>query len=368
MTFPPPNALNDSSGFVRDEVVSYPLVQASVLRLETRMPRMGPNDFTKSVLVKLRQDSKFYKLHPDPSQTGVIVDLDKDEPGWAYVKFAKCGTEGFTQRYRIGLPDCQDGACDLDLSIEEARTYAVVSYIGQIQEFPVTGFNVEPGDTIKIDPKAGRVVGFEPGVAIGSLAFVVQKVGDDQAVVDVNGARRTVFAGKFAGKLVENGRVVLDGTMGVILANFGLDDDSFTVAASTVTWDDVKGQDEAHERFVSAIDEPVKYPVLYKRLNKKSPSGFLLHGPPGCSKTMITKAVFSQFIALCKEKGVDWRRGFFLISGPEVLDKYIGAAEAVIRNIFARANKFYAETGIRPIIAIDEAEAILAKRDSGVSS
>jgi proteasome-associated ATPase len=83
---------------------------------------------------------------------------------------------------------------------------------------------------------------------------------------------------------------------------------------------------------------------------------------------MIMKAVFNQFMAMCKKKGVDGRRGFFLISGPEALSKYIGSAEALIRNIFARANKFYQETGIRPIIAIDEGEALLAKRDSGISS
>ena len=354
---------------VRAEGVTYPLVQGTVLRLIDRTPRMRPEDFTESVLVKIRPDSKFYDSHPDPKQTGVILKHDGKEPGWVYVTFPKCGGEkGYTQRYRIGLPECQDGACDLDLAVEENRTYAVVAYLGQIQEFPISGFKVEPGDIVKIDKKTEHVVGFEIGLPLGGIAFVVSKVGTSSAIVDVNGARRTVFAGKFAGKLVENGRVVLDATQMVVLENYGLNDDSFNVTETSVTWNDVKGQDEAHDRFISAIEEPVRFPELYKCLNKKAANGFLLHGPPGCSKTMIVKAVFNQFLAACKEKGVDGRKGFFLISGPEILDKYVGGAEAMIRNIFARANKFYVETGIRPIIAIDECEAILAKRDSGISS
>ncbi len=359
----------ESTDLIRAEGVTYPLVQGTVLRLIDRTPRMQPGDFIESVLVKLRPDSKFYESHPDPKQTGVILKHDGKEPGWVYVTFPKCGGEkGYTQRYRIGLPECQDGACDLDLAVEENRTYAVVAYLGQIQEFPILGFKVQPGDIVKIDKKTERVVGFEIGLPLGGLAYVVSKIGTTSAIVDVNGARRTVFTGKFAGKLVENGRIVLDATQMVILENFGLDDDSFTVAESSATWKEVHGQDEACERFTSAIEEPTRYPELYKLLNKKAPNGILLYGPPGCSKTMIMKAVFNQFIVACKEKGVDGRKGFFLISGPEVLEKYVGAAEGIIRNIFARANKFYAQTGIRPIIAIDEGEAILAKRDSGISS
>ena len=57
-----------------------------------------------------------------------------------------------------------------------------------------------------------------------------------------------------------------------------------------------------------------------------------------------------------------------MVSGPEILDKYVGVPEATIRHIFARARKFYQKTGIRPVIFLDEAESILAKRDSGISS
>mmetsp|Transcript_3368 Transcript_3368/g.3333 ORF Transcript_3368/g.3333 Transcript_3368/m.3333 type:complete len:80 (+) Transcript_3368:259-498(+) len=55
-------------------------------------------------------------------------------------------------------------------------------------------------------------------------------------------------------------------------------------------------------------------------------SGLLLHGPPGCSKTMIAKA-------LATESGLN----FLAIKGPELFSKYVGDTEKAIREIFRKA-------------------------------
>lgn len=58
----------------------------------------------------------------------------------------------------------------------------------------------------------------------------------------------------------------------------------------------------------------------------KPPAGILLYGPPGCSKTMIAKA-------LATESGLN----FIAIKGPELFSKYVGDTEKAIRDIFKKA-------------------------------
>ncbi|MDD5165424.1 MAG: ATP-binding protein [Candidatus Pacebacteria bacterium] len=346
--------------------VSYPLVQTTALLVSSKPTPMTSSKFVMNRIVKLKKESKFYALHPNPEESGQIIGPDPKREGWVCVLFAPSGYKNF---FRIGMPSVDNGTCDLDVDEKlEQETFVTVTYAGQLMEFPVSSFTLSPGDTVLIDRKAERIVSVTKAIPSGFIAFVSRVIDDTFVIVDFQGNKKTIFAGKFSGKLQESGRVVLDVTGTVILENYGLNDDSFTVAESSVTWSNVHGQDDACQRFTEAVEEPFRYPELYKRLKKEAPNGVLVFGPPGCSKTMMMKAVFSQFLAMCKEKGVDGRKGFFLISGPEVLDKYIGSAEALIRNIFARANKFYTETSIRPMIVIDECEALLAKRDSGVSS
>lgn len=55
------------------------------------------------------------------------------------------------------------------------------------------------------------------------------------------------------------------------------------------------------------------------------PSGILLYGPPGCGKTMLAGVV-------AKECSLN----FISIKGPELLNKYIGASEQAVRDLFHR--------------------------------
>jgi proteasome-associated ATPase len=348
------------------EKTMYPLGLATVVRVLSRRPVPSPEKLgRKGTLVKIKKDSKYFGLHPEAAGVGEVIGSKEEEVGWAYVQFPT----GYKNRYRIGLPLAQDGTCDLELTEEETEKFAMAIYGGQFMEFCVIGFAVEPGDMLKLSRDPLSVVDVEKGVASGSIAFVAQALDGDMALVDFQGNRKTVFAGKFAGKLEPSGKVVLDASGTVIIGNFGLEDDSFSVDQATqVSWDDICGQEEAKNRFMDALEKPIRYPEHYQFFGKKQPSGVLLYGPPGCSKTMFGKAIFSSITATCAAKGAKASQGFILVSGPEILDKYVGVPEATIRHIFARARKFFEKTGIRPVIFLDEAESILAKRDSGISS
>ncbi|MFA6536061.1 MAG: AAA family ATPase [Candidatus Paceibacterota bacterium] len=356
--------MTDFNQDLEQNPIRYPLVQATVLKVSSRMPKPTPSMLRKTgTLVTVNPGSKF--AASAPKGVGRIFAPDPREEGWSWVSFP----DGAKNRYRIGMFGVQGGACDLELAEGEKERFATVNYSGQMIEVPIDGLNIEPGDVVKLERETLRAVGVEPAVPTGSIAFVSQIIDKELAVVDVSGGRRTVFAGKFAGKLVPNGRVVLDSALAIVLENYGLEDDSFELDQATgITWDDICGQEAAKALFLDSMERPMRFPKHYKFFGKKPAAGFLLYGPPGCSKTMFAKAVYTSLVKRCEEKGVSPKGGFILVSGPELLDKYVGVPEATIRHIFARAREFYRRTGIMAVIFIDEAEAILAKRDSGISS
>lgn len=61
-----------------------------------------------------------------------------------------------------------------------------------------------------------------------------------------------------------------------------------------VYWNQIGGQHELKKKLQQAIIWPIKYADSFKRLNIKAPRGLLMYGPPGCSKTMIAKALATE--------------------------------------------------------------------------
>ena len=64
-------------------------------------------------------------------------------------------------------------------------------------------------------------------------------------------------------------------------------------------WEDIGGQHELKHKLKQAIEWPIKHPEAFQRLGIAPPKGLLMYGPPGCSKTMIAKA-------LARESGVNF--------------------------------------------------------------
>lgn len=66
-----------------------------------------------------------------------------------------------------------------------------------------------------------------------------------------------------------------------------------------VRWSDIGGQGELKHKLRQAIEWPLKHPEAFRRLGIRPPRGLLMYGPPGCSKTMIAKA-------LARESGLNF--------------------------------------------------------------
>ena len=66
-----------------------------------------------------------------------------------------------------------------------------------------------------------------------------------------------------------------------------------------VSWSDIGGQGDLKHKLRQAIEWPLKHPASFARLGIRPPRGLLMYGPPGCSKTMIAKA-------LAKESGINF--------------------------------------------------------------
>jgi SpoVK/Ycf46/Vps4 family AAA+-type ATPase len=129
-----------------------------------------------------------------------------------------------------------------------------------------------------------------------------------------------------------------------------------------VTWDDIGGLEEAKRDMIEAIEMPHKYKELFKAYHKRPIKGILLSGPPGCGKTMLGKAAATCLSTIYGKESA--RTGFLYVKGPEILNMYVGATEAAIRDLFFDAERHAEENGYPAVIFIDEADAILAERGS----
>ncbi|KAJ4390750.1 AAA+-type ATPase [Gnomoniopsis smithogilvyi] len=113
-----------------------------------------------------------------------------------------------------------------------------------------------------------------------------------------------------------------------------------------VHWDDIGGQDEVKKSLQEAIALATIPKDKLLRYTPNPPNGFLLYGPPGCSKTMAAQA-------LATEADLN----FFAVKGAELLNMYVGESERQIRQLFQRARD-----AAPSIIFFDEIDSIGGQR------
>jgi proteasome-associated ATPase len=129
-----------------------------------------------------------------------------------------------------------------------------------------------------------------------------------------------------------------------------------------VKWEDIGGIKSQVEKIREAVEYPVKYAKTYKDFGLEPMKGLILHGPPGCGKTMIGKAIATYVLK-------DFSKGSFTyVKGGELLSPYVGATEARIKALFDNGRDYYKKKKSRAVIFIDEAEAIVPIRGSRRSS
>jgi len=116
----------------------------------------------------------------------------------------------------------------------------------------------------------------------------------------------------------------------------------------SIRYSDLGGMEAVLTEVRELLEVPLKHPEIYTALGVTPPRGVLLHGPPGCGKTLLA-------CAIAGELGVS----FMKLSAPEVVSGMSGESEQKIRELFQQAS-----VSAPTIIFLDEIDAITPKRET----
>lgn len=126
------------------------------------------------------------------------------------------------------------------------------------------------------------------------------------------------------------------------------------VEVPSVFWSDIGGMTVVKEALQQVVEWPLRNPEWFSNLHIAPLKGVLLYGPPGCSKTLMAKAVATES-----------SMNFLAVRGPELLSKWLGESEKAVQSLFRRAR-----AAAPAIVFFDEIDALAGVRgdtSSGVS-
>jgi len=205
---------------------------------------------------------------------------------------------------------------------------------------------VQPARTVVLTPDitprpslGRRGEGGEVARYLARLLDGIPVVTGDRVRVDLIGTRAQTFT---VAETIPAGPVLIGPTTAIRLAGEGTGRER-----GAITYEDIGGLHREIRRIREMIELPLRYPEVFERLGIDPPKGVLLHGPPGCGKTLIARAVAQETSA-----------HFLHVNGPEIIDKWYGASEAHLRGFFEEARRH-----APAIIFIDEIDAIAPKRE-----
>ncbi|PLB34971.1 AAA family ATPase peroxin 1 [Aspergillus candidus] len=179
---------------------------------------------------------------------------------------------------------------------------------------------------------AGKTDGYMPG----DLVLLVSRARNEALIRSVQDPMAASKAITLGAKDFDS---ALDGFTPASLRNV-------TLTSSTTTFSAIGGLHDTRKMLLETLQYPTKYAPIFAQCPLRLRSGLLLYGFPGCGKTLLASAVAG-------ECGLN----FISVKGPEILNKYIGASEKSVRDLFERAQ------AARPcILFFDEFDSIAPKR------
>lgn len=236
------------------------------------------------------------------------------------------------------------------LAFEEMRGKEILQMDGIIRENVGAGLG-ERVKIKKIEVNSASTIILKPLTSESSFketdAEYLAQILDGTPVIRGNKIRATLFGTKF-----QDFEVVDTDPKGAVLIT---SDTLIKIKGAEkavkrgvgITYEDIGGLKKEIGKIREMIELPLKYPEVFERLGISAPKGVLLHGPPGCGKTLIARAVANETDAY-----------FTSISGPEIMGKFYGESEGRLREIFEDA-----QANTPAILVIDEIDAIAPKRE-----
>ncbi len=195
-----------------------------------------------------------------------------------------------------------------------------------------------PTGDLNLDEIAGRT----PGFVAADLAALVREA-----------ALRAASRASADGQPPKLNQDDLVGALSVIRPLSRSASEELTVG--NVTLDDVGDMAEAKQALTEAVLWPLQHPDTFARLGVDPPRGVLLYGPPGCGKTFLVRALAST-----------GQLSVHAVKGSELMDKWVGASEKAVRELFRRARD-----SAPSLVFLDELDALAPRRgqsfDSGVT-
>ncbi len=212
---------------------------------------------------------------------------------------------------------------------------------GLDERVTVRRVEVQPARTVALTPVEALRTSREAAQAryLARLLDGIPVVPGDRVRVNLFGTRAQTFT---VAEAAPAGPVLIGPATAIRLTGEGARRER-----GTITYEDIGGLRREIRRIREMIELPLRYPEVFERLGIDPPKGVLLHGPPGCGKTLIARAVAQETSA-----------HFVHINGPEIIDKWYGASEKQLRSIFEDASRC-----APAIIFIDEIDAIAPKRE-----
>ena len=224
-----------------------------------------------------------------------------------------------------GAPDGEDGGAWMDGGSQPSRSNSISKPKNE-------GFLLDP--ELDFLDLAGETDGYMPG----DLILLVSRARNEALIraVSETSAQKDL-------DVVQLGRAdfnsALKGFTPASLRNV-------TLQTSTTRFDSIGGLRETRRVLLETLQYPTKYAPIFAQCPLRLRSGLLLYGFPGCGKTLLASAVAG-------ECGLN----FISVKGPEILNKYIGASEKSVRDLFERAQ------AARPcVLFFDEFDSIAPKR------
>lgn len=282
----------------------------------------------EAIRIHKEMEEQIEALTAPANRIGTLLDTPKDDTARV--------TVGGAEYYANVDPQLESGSLKKGVSVLLNEAFVVVGELGYNESGPIAKIS-------DILPDGRLRVGSEP-----SLQSVIIERATDLADV----------------KLKSGDEVRLDPSLRVAVEYIASKEtkDYALEVVPEIPWSKVGGLDETIQRIKDTIEQPILHPELFKKFQYTVPKGFLLHGPPGCGKTLIGKATAYNLTERLKTESGEEIEGTFLhIKGPEILNMWLGESERKVREIFSTAREKRDE-GKLAFVFIDEAESILGTR------